>query len=248
MSQSIIAYCPICKEELVASKLTCHHCGLELVSDFSLNKFNYFTEDDLFFIEIFLKCAGNLKETQKHLKISYPKVKKELEHIQAILGYSSKKEEIHSIDIALNHLPIYRDESFVVQKIKEKLNLYQGFASIELSRDKVFSIYYEEFGNGIYATNLPKSRMLSWNVFDCVFDVLRKNGGKAKKGQAMKARLGEAELTLDTVEGYVAYHAFGVRKGESTIRTISALSAILEWADVCENGYGWLSLKKDILL
>lgn len=60
----------------------------------------------------------------------------------------------------------------------------------------------------------------------------------------MKAKLGEPELTLDTVEGYVAFHAFGVKKGESTIRTISALAAILEWAGICENGYGYLKLKK----
>jgi hypothetical protein len=33
--------------------------------------------------------------------------------------------------------------------------------------------------------------------------------------------------------------------GESTIRTISALSAILEWAGVCENGYGYLRKKPE---
>ena len=59
----------------------------------------------------------------------------------------------------------------------------------------------------------------------------------------MKAKLGEPGLTLDTIEGYVAYHAYGVKKGESALRTISAMAAILEWSGMCESAYGYVKLK-----
>lgn len=243
MSQHIISRCPVCHESLIATRLSCRHCGLELSNDFTLNRFSYLTEGSLVFIETFIKCGGNLKEVQKELHLSYASARRILKEAQKELGLSEEKPAPVS-EPAITALPVYEDESATVQAIKKKLNRAKGMANIATSRGKVFSIYYEEYGNGIYASNLPKSRMLSWTAFDRAIELLEKKGGAAPKGLAMKARLGEPELTLDTVEGYVAYHAFGVKKGESTIRTISALAAILDWAGICENGYGYLRLKK----
>ena len=81
MAQNIIGTCPICKEKLVASKLSCRGCGLELTNDFALNKFSYLSNDELAFIELFLQESGNLKEIQKQLKLSYPAAKKQLEKL-----------------------------------------------------------------------------------------------------------------------------------------------------------------------
>lgn len=244
MSQHIISRCPVCKEPLIATRLTCRHCGLELSNDFTLNRFSYLTGNSLTFIETFIRCSGNLKEVQKELHLSYASAKRILKEAQKELGLSEEKEDIAPEPPAITALPVYEDESFAVRSIKKKLNQVKGLAQLTTSRGKVFSIYYEEYGNGIYASNLPKSRMLSWKAFDSAIELLQKSGGTAPKGLAMKARLGEPELTLDTVEGYVACHAYGVKPGESTIRTISALAAILSWAGVCENGYGYLRLKR----
>lgn len=243
MAQSMIGSCPICKEELIVSKLSCPTCGLELINDFELNKFDFLTESQLHFIETFIQCNGNLKETQKILSLSYPKIKKELEQIQLDLGLIARKPSIDNIEIIVKTLPIYQDESEVVQLIKKKLNEANGVCTLPLTRNKTFSIYYEEFGNGIYATNLPKSRMLSWYVFDTAIKMLQEHNGQVLKGQAMKAKLGESALSLDTMEGYIAFHCYNVKMGESTIRTISALSSILEWTGTCINGYGWIQLK-----
>lgn len=243
MSQSIIGSCPICKEELIVSKLSCPTCGLELINDFELNRFDFLSETQLHFIETFIKCSGNLKETQKILHLSYPKIKKELEQVQLDLGLITRKPDLDHIEVIVNTLPIYQDESEVVQLIKKKLNQANGFCTLPLTRNKTFSIYYEEFGNGIFATNLPKSRMLSWEVFNHAIKMLKEHDGQVLKGQAMKAKLGESALTLDTMEGYIAYHCYGIKIGESTIRTISALSSILEWTGICVNGYGWIQLK-----
>lgn len=243
MPQNIIGQCPVCHEALIATRLSCHHCGLELSNDFTLNRFSCLTEGSLVFIETFIKCSGNLKEVQKELHLSYSSARRILKEAQKELGLL-KEQPVPVSEPAISALPIYEDESATVQTIKRKLNRAKGLAQLTTSRGKIFSIYYEEYGNGIYASNLPKSRMLTWTAFDRAVELLEAKGGAAPKGLAMKARLGEPELTTDTVEGYVAYHAFGVKKGESTIRTISALAAILEWAGICENGYGYLRLKK----
>lgn len=243
MPQHIISHCPACRSPLIATRLTCRHCGLELSNDFSLNRFSYLSESSLTFVETFLKCSGNLKEVQKELHLSYTSAKKLLKEAQKELGLLEEKPG-PALEPALSALPVYKDESMVVQAIKTKLNRTHGLADLSTSRGKPFSIYYEEYGNGIYASNLPKSRMLSWEAFDRTIELLEKKGGSAPKGLAMKAKLGEPELTLDTIEGYVAFHAYNVNLGESTIRTISALAAVLEWAGICENGYGYLRLKK----
>lgn len=243
--QEIIGFCPVCSDKLTASKLKCHECGLELSNDFTLSRFNYLKEDELNYIEVYLKCSGNLREVQKQLGISYPLAKKQFNKVLNSLGFTpSDSNTASEKDIILSELPIYEDESYVVKAIKKRLNIHNGTTTIALPRGGNFQIYYEAFGNGLIATNVPTSRVLTWKAFDAAIEVLEYNNGTAKKGQAMRSKLGEGALTLDTVEGYVAYKAYGVKLGESTLRTISALSAILDWAGVCTNGYGYLSLKK----
>lgn len=245
MAQEIIGHCPICASRLVASRLTCHHCGLELTNDFTLSKFNYLDADQLSFIEMYLKCQGSLKELQKQMNLSYPAAKKQFDQVLHALGFTDTGIELPSkVEVILTELPIYDDESQTVKAIKQRLNAHGGSATLALPRGGSFQISYEGFGGGIIASNVPASRVLTWQAFDAAVELMHRQGGSARKGQAMKARLGDPDLSLDTVEGYVAYKAYGVKKGESTLRTISALSAILEWADVCINGYGYLELKK----
>ena len=112
MAQNIIGTCPICKEKLIASKLSCRGCGLELTNDFTLNKFSYLSSEELTFIELFLQESGNLKEIQKQLKLSYPAAKKQLEKIQKHLGLNAAKEKPAKIEPVITELPIYDDDSF----------------------------------------------------------------------------------------------------------------------------------------
>ena len=69
-------------------------------NDFRLNKFDYLSEQELFFIETFIRCRGNIKEVEKELKISYPTVRSRLDEVIEKLGYKpvpapdNKKKEI----------------------------------------------------------------------------------------------------------------------------------------------------------
>lgn len=242
MPQYIIGRCPICQEELAATKLTCRHCGLELSNDFSLNKFSYLSETELAFLECFIKNSGNLKEVQKNLHLSYPSAKKKLIQVQKNLGFDILSEEKAEPEKILEELPIYNDESCLIKSIKEKLNAQRGIASVPLPKGGSFQIYYEEFGNGLYATNLPHNRILTWKAFDSALELLQKNKGRAIKGNAMKGKLGSTALPLNSLEGYIAFTAYGAKKGDSCLRTVSAVSAILEWSGLCQNRYGYVEL------
>lgn len=94
----VIGECPICNSDLKVTKLTCSHCGTELSGSFQLSKFNYLSKEDLYFIEVFIKNRGNIKQVEKELGISYPTVKKNLDDVIRSLGYVVDEEEKEAKD------------------------------------------------------------------------------------------------------------------------------------------------------
>jgi len=89
----VISSCPICKKELLVTKLECTHCDSKIEGSFMLSKFNYLETDKLYFIEIFIKNRGSIKAIEKELNISYPTVKKMLDDVILKLGYSLEQNE-----------------------------------------------------------------------------------------------------------------------------------------------------------
>ncbi|MCD8561977.1 MAG: DUF2089 domain-containing protein [Acholeplasmataceae bacterium] len=84
----VLTTCPVCKHELRVQKLHCDHCHTTIDGSFTLSKFNYLETEKLYFIEIFIKNRGNIKQIEKELNISYPTVKKMLDEVIVGLGYS----------------------------------------------------------------------------------------------------------------------------------------------------------------
>lgn len=89
----VIGECPICKSDLKVTKLGCNNCGTEISGEFQLSKFNYLSKEHLYFIEVFIKNKGNIKQIEKELGISYPTVKKNLDEVIVSLGYEINDEE-----------------------------------------------------------------------------------------------------------------------------------------------------------
>src|SRR6202008_862008 len=67
---------------------------------------------------------------------------------------------------------------------------------------------------GITVSNLNGQDFLAWPVFQEAIKVLIRNGGRAQKGNAMAAHLGEPELSLDSVEGHIARTVYGKNRGD----------------------------------
>mgnify|MGYP000911698098 CR=1 FL=1 len=79
--------CPVCGDELLVSRLTCNFCSTKLEGEFSTCKFCRLPAEQLKFIEVFIKCRGNIKDVEKELGISYPTVRNRLDAVIAALGY-----------------------------------------------------------------------------------------------------------------------------------------------------------------
>lgn len=97
---------------------------------------------------------------------------------------------------------------------------------------------------GLNVDNLSTSPFLPWAVFEVVVKLLARSGGRARRGDAMKAKLGEPRLQLDSVEGHVAQAIYGKGEGDTVFRRITPIACILIWAGVCEHGPHELILRK----
>ncbi len=93
MVKNVIGECPICESDLIVTKLKCTNCKTEISGEFQLSKFNYLSKEDLYFIEVFIKNRGNIKQIEKELGISYPTVKRNLDEVIQSLGYQVEQED-----------------------------------------------------------------------------------------------------------------------------------------------------------
>lgn len=96
MAKEVLGKCPVCGGETEITKINCNECGTTIEGHFQLCKFCKLSADQKSFIDIFIKCRGNIKEVEKELSISYPTVKNKLEDVACALGYKSAPEEAPS--------------------------------------------------------------------------------------------------------------------------------------------------------
>ena len=97
----VLAGVTVCNNELTVARLKCDSCDTVIENNFRLSKFDYLSDEELYFTETFIRCRGNIKEVEKELGISYPTVRSKLDAVIKKLGYEAgtddravKKEEI----------------------------------------------------------------------------------------------------------------------------------------------------------
>ncbi len=87
MANQILGKCPVCGGNLVVSKLHCYQCETSIEGNFEPSKFARLNKEQQYFLEIFVKARGNIKEVERELGISYPTVRSRLDAIILALGY-----------------------------------------------------------------------------------------------------------------------------------------------------------------
>ena len=87
--------------DLVVTEIQSKAKDITIRGQFQLSKFDYLTKEQQYFIEVFIKNQGNIKQIEKELGISYPTVKKNLDEVSQALGYKveTPKEDEKRIDI-----------------------------------------------------------------------------------------------------------------------------------------------------
>jgi hypothetical protein len=92
MAYPLITDCPVCSKKLKVKKLHCTNCHTTIENEFEMSKFASLATEQLDFIEVFIKCRGNIKEVEKELSISYPTVRGKLTEIIEALGYKTQSK------------------------------------------------------------------------------------------------------------------------------------------------------------
>ena len=92
MAKPVLGKCPICSSKMQVVKLHCDSCDTSISGEFELDKFTYLSREEKYFIEVFIKKRGNIKEIEKELGISYPTVRRNLDQVIEALGYSVEEE------------------------------------------------------------------------------------------------------------------------------------------------------------
>ena len=117
--------CPICGEKMTITKLHCHSCDTALEGNFAVPRISRLSEEQQAFVELFVKCRGNLKEVGKELNLSYPTVRNRLDEVVKALGYSVKADYIEEEKIEGKRLSILdsiENGELSVEKALERLN------------------------------------------------------------------------------------------------------------------------------
>src|SRR5579875_1429503 len=86
----VIGRCPICHDQLAVTRLRCGSCGTALEGTFSLGPLQRLSQEQIQFVEAFIRSRGSLKDVGAELGMSYPTVNNRLNDILMALGYSDR--------------------------------------------------------------------------------------------------------------------------------------------------------------
>ena len=87
----VVGKCPACSHsQYDIVKLRCRNCGTTVEGTFGLSRLGSLPNEHQEFIEIFVKCRGNIKDVERELGISYPTVRGRLDRAIEALGFAEQ--------------------------------------------------------------------------------------------------------------------------------------------------------------
>ena len=79
MAPEILKTCPVCRHDLTAVRLECGHCGTGIDGHFPTSRFRGLTDEQLDFVEVFMRNRGIIRDVEAELGVSYPTVRSMLD-------------------------------------------------------------------------------------------------------------------------------------------------------------------------
>ena len=89
----ILNQCPVCKDDLLITKLECRTCGTVIEGHFVTSSFAQLTKEQMDFVEIFVRCEGKLNRMEGELNLSYPTIRNRLHEVIRAMGYEPGTED-----------------------------------------------------------------------------------------------------------------------------------------------------------
>ena len=85
--------CPVCGGELIVTRLACRECDTVIQGRFVTGPFANLNNEQLMFLEVFIKNEGKITHMEKDLGLSYPTIRNRLHEIIRALGYDPGKDD-----------------------------------------------------------------------------------------------------------------------------------------------------------
>ena len=239
-----ISTCPACQSKLHIATLACPDCGMELRNTFVLSQFDMLDDEKSAFLMSFLRNRGNLKNVQAELQMSYPTAKRRLDEILIALDLVEEEDSsiTESEDIDMRNWFTDHTSTDASEIIKTKLKQNGGRVIVHTARGLPCEIRVASDGVSFVSDKLPIKPPYRFDVFDTVVELLKKQNGRARKGNGRNYKLGDENCDDTTVVGYIAKHYAHKDDGDSVYDPVFVLAAVLEWDDIAKNERGELVL------
>ena len=91
---AIPAKCPSCDHQMVITQLSCTNCNTAIAGYYPLSPFAHLTEENLKFLENFIRYRGNVKEMERELGQSYWTIRSRLDKLIVEMGLSDTPEDL----------------------------------------------------------------------------------------------------------------------------------------------------------
>jgi hypothetical protein len=85
--------CPICGGGITVTRLHCDECDVTIEGRFSVGKFAKLSNEQLQFVETFVRCEGKISRMESELSLSYPTIRARLNDVVRAMGYEPGKDE-----------------------------------------------------------------------------------------------------------------------------------------------------------
>jgi hypothetical protein len=83
----------VCQERLSITRLHCRNCDTTIDGHFDLGRWGRVTNEQLEFLEMFIRCEGKFSRMEKEMGLSYPTLRSRLGEIIRQMGFSVGPEE-----------------------------------------------------------------------------------------------------------------------------------------------------------
>ena len=85
--------CPVCGGALLVTHLACRECDTRLEGRFQSGAFSRLTEEQLAFVELFVRNEGKITRMEADLSLSYPTIRNRLMEIIRAMGFEPGEDE-----------------------------------------------------------------------------------------------------------------------------------------------------------
>ena len=91
---TIPSKCPSCQQQMVITQLSCTHCNTAIAGYYPLSPFAHLSDEDLYFLENFIRYRGNIKEMERELSQSYWTIRNKLDKLITEMGLTAPSPDL----------------------------------------------------------------------------------------------------------------------------------------------------------